>query len=37
MHPSGLGCCLFEGGDSVDVDSLFIVAPVVRFLSLSYY
>ena len=32
MRPSGLGCCLFEGGGSVVVDSLFIVATVVRFL-----
>ena len=31
MHltPSGLGCFTLEGGGSVVVDSLFIVAPIV--------
>ena len=29
VAPSGLGCCPFEGGGSVYVDSLFIVAPIV--------
>ena len=27
--PGGLGCCPFEGGGSVVVDWLFIVAPIV--------
>ena len=37
MHlkpPSGLGCCLFEGSGPVIIDSLFIVAPIVRVLCL---
>ena len=29
LAPSGLGCCPFEGGGSVVVDSLFIVSPIV--------
>ena len=27
--PSGFGCCLFQGGGSVVIDSMLIVAPIV--------
>ena len=27
--PSGLGCCPFQGGGSIVLDALFIVAPTV--------
>ena len=30
LQPSGLGCCPFFGGCSIVVDSLFIVALIVR-------
>ena len=39
MHlapPGGLGCCPFQGGDSIAVDLLFNVLPVLC-LSLFYY
>ena len=29
--PSGFGCCPFQGGGSVVVDSLLIVTPIVGF------
>ena len=31
MCAIGLGCCLFQGGGSVVVNSLLIVTPIVGF------
>ena len=35
-HPRDIGCCLFEGGDSV-VDSLLIVTPNTGFCNCSIF
>ena len=35
--PSGFGCCPFQGGGSVVVDSLLIVTPIVRFCNCSVF
>ena len=35
--PNGLGCCLFQGGGSVFVDSLLIVTPIVGFCNCSMF
>ena len=37
LSPSGFGCCPFEGGCSVVVDSLLIVTPIVGFCKCSMF
>ena len=35
--PGGLGCCPFQGGDSVVVDFLFIVSPILGVCNCSMF
>ena len=36
-HPSGLGCCPFQGGGSFVVDLLLIVTPIIGFCNCSLF